>query len=41
MTRHPSINPQHRVLRGEAGTVIERQTARYEGMWPYLGRRRD
>ena len=41
MTRQPSIDPQHRVLRGEAARPIDGQAASLEGKRPYLERRRD
>ncbi len=41
MTRQPSIEPQHRVLRGEAAAAIDRQAASLEGEPFSLERRRD
>ena len=40
MTRQPSINPRHCVLRGEAVMPIDGQ-ASLEGKRSYLGRWRD
>jgi hypothetical protein len=41
MTRQPSSNPQHRVLRGQAVMPISGRSAGLEGKWSHLGRRRD